>query len=408
MTDYPSYTKQQLIDLADATSPHEAIELIADEVRERFPYKSYSVSLEAARASLRRLSSYEPTIVARTYPSPIERRFDLCYEPLGAPALIVCRRTDYANHNVAIERYGDVVRVEARKETRVFSSSSARQDRPDRRPRRRRGGGRGKHPHARQHQDESTRVLNPSPREYFERHTFEVVCDAIECLERVDAHSLREAVYHLAEECTEVRTSVCVALCRHFAANRVLDFCAGRGSRLLAAIAVGASYVGVDPDARVHDVYARVLEELVPVSDRSKYMFVRAPFEDTTTEQLLGPSGERFDLVLTSPPYFALEVYGEDETQSLARYPRLDDWLERFMLPCLTKAWALLARGGHLALILSDYGDVRYMERVVAHCSRLDDAEQLGVLSYAEVKGDARDGELLTRAQPVWCWRKAI
>jgi DNA modification methylase len=250
--------------------------------------------------------------------------------------------------------------------------------------------------------------LNPSPREYFERRTFEVVCDAIERFERVDAYALREAVYHLAEECTEVRTDVCVALIRHFSACRVLDFCAGRGSRLLAAIAAGASYVGVDPDPRVHDVYARVLDELVPVAEHERYAFVCSPFEDATTEQLLGPSGERFDLVLTSPPYFALEVYSDDETQSLVRYPRLEDWLERFMLPCLTKAWALLAPGGHLALILSDYGDVRYMERVVAHCLQLDGAETLGVLSYAEVKGDARDGELLTRAQPVWCWRRAI
>jgi len=46
-------------------------------------------------------------------------------------------------------------------------------------------------------------------------------------------HSMREAVYKVAKECTQFKASLTVCIFRRFGAQRVLDISAGWGDRLL-------------------------------------------------------------------------------------------------------------------------------------------------------------------------------
>jgi hypothetical protein len=372
---YPSYSTRDLVREIEERGEVEALTKIAEEVRGSFPYKHHTVSLADVKKALEKLRAYEPDVRARLYPSPLERRFDMVFKPFGGPALIVCRGSDYLSHNIAVERYGDVVRMSAQKEVR--------------------------------------KVLQPSPLDYFERNTYDVVYAAADRYGRVDAHTLRESVYHLADECTELRTDVCVAVYRCFEATNILDFCAARGSQLLAAIAVGASYYGIDPDTTAHPIYEAIVadhvsEEQRPGGDDEHFRFVCAPFEDVPDADLDEWTAEHglFDLVYTSPPYYELEVYSREDTQSIVRYPKLQDWLESFMFVAMSKAWRVLAPGGVMALVLTDYGRVTYMEEVIEYGSSLPDVEYLGVLSYAEVVGDGKRGRLSSVAQPVWCFKK--
>ena len=70
------------------------------------------------------------------------------------------------------------------------------------------------------------------------------------------------------------------------------------------------------------------------------------PFEE-------GPIREEevFDLVLTSPPFFDLEIYVSNNTvdrQSCTDYPTFVGWLEGFLFPSMAKAWSKLVQGGHM------------------------------------------------------------
>ena len=44
-----------------------------------------------------------------------------------------------------------------------------------------------------------------------------------------------------------------------------------------------------------------------------------------------------FDLVFTSPPYFNVERYGDDDTQSWVRYKSIDGWNEYFFTQWIRK-----------------------------------------------------------------------
>ena len=60
---------------------------------------------------------------------------------------------------------------------------------------------------------------------------------------------------------------------------------------------------------------------------------------------------ERFDLVVTSPPFFDLEIYvsdSKDDKQSSTSFPELATWLTGFLFVSMAKAWAHLDAGGHM------------------------------------------------------------
>jgi len=64
--------------------------------------------------------------------------------------------------------------------------------------------------------------------------------------------------------------------------------------------------------------------------------------------------GGIFDFALTSPPYFDLESYGDEKTQSAVRYTVYDRWVERFLRPMLLNVYNHLAVGAAFCVNVSD------------------------------------------------------
>lgn len=149
---------------------------------------------------------------------------------------------------------------------------------------------------------------------------------------------------------------------------RILDISAGWGDRMIAAAAVGACYLGVDPNARNEPAY-RAIAELAPPG-QLRYQLARA--EDLATgvcaEDLatgVCAEDERFNLVFSCPPYFNKEIYAEDASQSVTRLPSLDVWFAGFLLVALANAWALLEPGGLMMITISNYpGEPDYVGRL--------------------------------------------
>ena len=63
---------------------------------------------------------------------------------------------------------------------------------------------------------------------------------------------------------------------------------------------------------------------------------------------------EYFDLVFTSPPYFNVERYSHDDTQSWIRYKDIDGWNEHFLHKTLDKIIPTVKKGGLIAINISD------------------------------------------------------
>jgi hypothetical protein len=60
------------------------------------------------------------------------------------------------------------------------------------------------------------------------------------------------------------------------------------------------------------------------------------------------------DVVLTSPPYFDLERYGTEATQSYVKFPVFEDWIQSFLLPMFRTAYICLRPGCHCIINITN------------------------------------------------------
>lgn len=147
---------------------------------------------------------------------------------------------------------------------------------------------------------------------------------------------------------------------------RMLDISAGWGDRLLAACSRNISYTGCDPNSKLTDVYKKIINEN---GDHKKQEVICSPFEDQWE------NNKSFNFLLSSPPFFNLEIYSDEQTQSSSRYNTIEKWLDGFLKPSLTKCARLLENGSPIILHLSDVIDFKnpsksvvFVEDIIMFC----------------------------------------
>ncbi len=139
---------------------------------------------------------------------------------------------------------------------------------------------------------------------------------------------------------------------------RVLDVCAGWGGRMIGAKSVEGGgdklppqtprkgggdtqppskgggpkvhYTGIDPCAKTYEALRAIRDEL----GLTNVILINKPAEVALQE--LDP-GAVYDIALTSPPYYNLEIYSDEPTQSISS-SALDGyqaWLNKFLKPVI-------------------------------------------------------------------------
>ena len=139
----------------------------------------------------------------------------------------------------------------------------------------------------------------------------------------------------------------------------ILDPCAGFGGRLFAAWCtlkegVQSTYLGVEPNTLTYEGLNNLYQYLEDHWDRleepNKVELYHSPFEDWEDSTYEG----EVDLVFTSPPYFNVERYGEESTQSYIRYPEYESWVNGFLRPLAEKSFRYLKSGGYFLINTKD------------------------------------------------------
>ncbi len=144
---------------------------------------------------------------------------------------------------------------------------------------------------------------------------------------------------------TKYRTVTSKAIVQYFKAKRVLDPCAGWGGRMLGCLAAGKDtyYCGCEPDENTCNGLMNILsDEAIPAEDTNRADIWNDPAEvilPTLQRQ------EKFDMVLTSPPYFNLELYTSGD-QSTNHYKTWDDWVNKWLKPVILGCLACLKEEG--------------------------------------------------------------
>tara|TARA_Y100001970_G_scaffold261232_1_gene344129 strand:+ start:1176 stop:2414 length:1239 start_codon:yes stop_codon:yes gene_type:complete len=112
---------------------------------------------------------------------------------------------------------------------------------------------------------------------------------------------------------------------QYFNATNVLDVCVGWGGRMLGSLCIdGVSYTGIEPFSKTYEGLDKMKNDLN--LDKATLYNKRAE------EQLPLLPNNHYDIALTSPPYYNLEIYS-DETSQSHHYGTYEEWIERFLKP---------------------------------------------------------------------------
>ena len=118
----------------------------------------------------------------------------------------------------------------------------------------------------------------------------------------------------------------------------LFDPCAGWGGRMLGTVAAGWKYIACEPNVETYNNLLRIIEFLNIGNSVTLY---NIPFEELDLN-ILG----NVDIVLTSPPYFNLEIYTDDTTQSYNKHQSYEDWLDNWLLDMVEKCIGILNKDG--------------------------------------------------------------
>lgn len=125
--------------------------------------------------------------------------------------------------------------------------------------------------------------------------------------------------------------------CR-FKPKCILDFTMGWGGRLVGACALDIpKYIGIDSNKNLEQPYSSMKRFL---NDHSSTE-IDLRFEDAL---VVDYSKMTYDLVLTSPPYYNIEMYSDHKERTRI------EWDNEFYKPLITKTFQHLQVGGHYCL----------------------------------------------------------
>lgn len=218
-------------------------------------------------------------------------------------------------------------------------------------------------------------------------------------LKDLSDRSVREAIYEKAGkkyECTQFKCTVSKAIFDMFKSKNVLDFSAGYGDRLLGAIAAETveTYLAYDPNTKLKEGHSAMINTLCPIAEKNKksYKVIYEPFE---TAELEG----QFDMVFTSPPFFGLEIYSTDSTQSSSNYYSFNKWMKRFLFKALDKSWNNLVEEGYMAIYIGNYENINIIEPMNLYMEMKNDSSYWGCLSFSSTNTKKR--------RYIWVWQKS-
>ncbi len=175
-------------------------------------------------------------------------------------------------------------------------------------------------------------------------------------LPKIGKKELRAMISLRKYICSQFKPNVAKMFYEMFNAKTVCDFSMGWGDRLAGAYAAECveHYVGLDPRKENHPIYGKQRDfyekHTTFFESPTKAEFYESPAEDFDYSKY----NDYFDLVFTSPPYFSVERYSHDNTQSWVRYKNIDVWNEHFLHKALGKIIPTVKKGGIIAVNIAD------------------------------------------------------
>jgi len=111
---------------------------------------------------------------------------------------------------------------------------------------------------------------------------------------------------------------------QYFNAKDVLDVCIGWGGRMLGSVSCDdVYYTGIEPFTKTYNALMSIKNDL---------SLDNVTIYNDCAENILPTLERKFDLAITSPPYYNLEIYSDENSQS-HHYGSYKDWYDMFLKP---------------------------------------------------------------------------
>ena len=141
---------------------------------------------------------------------------------------------------------------------------------------------------------------------------------------------------------TMFRPHLSKIICSNYADKTVLDPCCGWGGRMLGALSSRKHYIGFEPNPQTYESLVKLAKFIGVGKDR--YTLIHDGAENMNQYDF-----PNVDLILTSPPYFNLEIYAQGEQQSENQYSDYESWREYWLANVISKSIERLNKNGHSA-----------------------------------------------------------
>lgn len=131
----------------------------------------------------------------------------------------------------------------------------------------------------------------------------------------------------------------------------IYDYSAGFGGRMLGALSSknNYTYIAVEPNT---DTYYNLLQLgsfIENISGRvNSFQIYNCGSQDFIPK-------EQIDFTFSCPPFFDLERYSNESTQSIIKYPDYNDWLENYVRPTIKNCYNSLKNDGIYGVDLMNY-----------------------------------------------------
>jgi hypothetical protein len=158
---------------------------------------------------------------------------------------------------------------------------------------------------------------------------------------RPDAPALRlfEMYRRLTGAVVFFKPTIAINFYDYCKATSVLDPCAGWGGRLLGAMARDIDYTGIDTNTNLRDAYTGLMETF---ETKSKTAMI---WDDAMNVDF---SVIDYDCVLTSPPYYNVEIY-----ECMTAWKDEPTFYKTFLIPLIDKCRKHIRRNGKVCFNIS-------------------------------------------------------
>ena len=177
----------------------------------------------------------------------------------------------------------------------------------------------------------------------------------------------------------------------------VLDPCAGWGNRLSATVSLGKNYYGIEPATKTYMALKAMEAWFKEHQEKSTITILKDGAENPPNYM-----DSFFDLCITSPPYFNLEEYSYEDSQSCKRYSSYESWVDNFLKIMIDNVYGSLKSGACFILNVGDVGKINLTEISMELCLKVG----FSLENHYSLRPFKRPGMDKDWKEPVFVFRK--